>query len=100
MQWERVRVKVERNKQTAFIEYKNANLLPRDTKYVCNLTDEATRFFDKGAKDGELSGRGSHAVLKIARSIADLEGVEQINSTHLEEAFSLRKWSDFLPDFL
>lgn len=100
MQWSRQDVKKLDKMSLAFIEYKNANLLPRDTSSVCHLDYEASKLFDAGTKDGGLSGRGSHAVLKIARTIADIDGKEQINSSHLEEAFSLRKWSEFLPDFL
>jgi len=37
-----------------------------------------------------LSARAYHKILKMARSIADLEGLEQINSVHLTEALSYR----------
>jgi len=37
-----------------------------------------------------LSARGFHRVLKIARTIADLDGVEKIGSLHLAEALSYR----------
>ncbi len=84
----------------SFIEYKNANLLPRNTTHTCSLTDEASREFSKLTEKKQLSGRGSHAVLKIARTIADIEGVDKIATAHLEEAFLLRQWSNFLPDFL
>lgn len=100
MQKERFVPKDNKTKKATFIEYKNANLLPRDTDTVCNLTDEAMRLFSTRGEEEGLSGRGFHAVLKIARSIADLEGIEKINSSHLDEAFSLRHWEDFLPDFL
>jgi len=94
------RVKSKDKEILTFIEYKNANLLPRETQSFCNLTDDATRLFSSMGGEEGLSGRGLHAVLKIARSIADLEGIEKTNSSHLEEAFSLRQWEDFLPDFL
>jgi magnesium chelatase family protein len=37
-----------------------------------------------------LSARGFHRVLKLARTIADLDGVEQVGSLHLAEALSYR----------
>ena len=98
LQWERSNRKSK--KASAFIEYKNANLLPRDTSTVCGLTDEASRIFSDLTKKKQLSGRGSHAVLKIARTIADIESLDKITTAHLEEAFCLRQWSNFLPDFL
>lgn len=100
IQWERTKKSKLAEKNLSFMEYKNANLLPRDTKDACKLTDEALRIFSAFSKEEHLSGRGSHAVLKIARTIADIEDMEEISSASLEEAFNLRKWSDFLPDFL
>ena len=99
LQWERSNRKNKKN-PPSFIEYKNANLLPRDTTRSCSLTDEASRIFSNLTEEKQLSGRGSHAVLKIARTIADIEGIDKIATPHLEEAFSLRQWSNFLPDFL
>jgi len=99
LQWERSNSKNKKNAQS-FIEYKNANLLPRETSSSCSLTDEASRIFSDLTEEKQLSGRGSHAVLKIARTIADIEGIDKIATAHLEEAFSLRQWSNFLPDFL
>ncbi len=100
IQWERTKKSKHAEKNLSFMEYKNANLLPRDTKDACKLTEEASRMFSAFSKEEHLSGRGSHAVLKIARTIADIEDMEEISSASLEEAFNLRKWSDFLPDFL
>ena len=100
MQWERAKQNEHEDQHLIFIEYKNANLLPRDTKGVCKLTDEASRIFSSFSEEEHLSGRGSHAVLKIARTIADIDGSDIINTAALEEAFQLRKWSEFLPDFL
>ena len=100
MQWERINIKTSKESIKPFIEYKNANLLPKDTSFICNLTQEAKQVFSALTEKDHLSGRGSHAVLKIARTIADIEGKKEINSSHLEEAFSFRKWSDWLPDFL
>ena len=99
LQWERSNSKNKKNVQS-FIEYKNANLLPRDTSSTCSLTEEAGRTFSSLTEEKQLSGRGSHAVLKIARTIADIESLDKITTAHLEEAFCLRQWSNFLPDFL
>ena len=99
LQYERSHKTVEKN-PPSFIEYKNANLLPRDTSSICRLSEEASRTFSNLTEKKQLSGRGSHAVLKIARTIADIEGTSKIATVHLEEAFSLRQWSNFLPDFL
>jgi magnesium chelatase family protein len=41
-----------------------------------------------------LSARGYHRVLRVARTLADLDGVEQIGRIHLAEALSYRASSD------
>jgi magnesium chelatase family protein len=37
-----------------------------------------------------LSARGSHRILKLARTIADLDGAEKVGSVHLAEALTYR----------
>ena len=64
------------------------------------MTDEAKKLFSAAVEKKKLSGRGTHAILKIARSAADLESSEKITAAHIEEAVSLRQWISWLPDFL
>ncbi|MGP1595149.1 MAG: YifB family Mg chelatase-like AAA ATPase [Treponema sp.] len=80
--------------------YKNVYLPPAAVETVCCLTNSAAVFFTNTVKKKQLSGRGSHALLKIARTIADLDREEKIAAVHLEKAAALREWSPFLPDFL
>lgn len=82
------------------LSYKNAHLTPAALAVLCPLTAEAERIFVKTAEKKELSGRGSHAILKIARTIADLAQEEFIAAAHIEEAIRFREWSAFLPFFM
>ena len=82
------------------LSYKNAHITPANLSVFCPLTDEAERIFARTAKKRELSGRGSHAVLKIARTIADLAQEDIIAAAHIEEAIRFREWSSFLPFFM
>jgi magnesium chelatase family protein len=41
-----------------------------------------------------LSARAYYRILKLARTIADLEGINNINSNHILEALSFRKKED------
>lgn len=84
----------------AQLSYKNVHLTPSALSAVCPLTDDAERIFTHNAEKRELSGRGSHAILKIARTIADLAQEEVIAAPHVEEAIRLREWSSFLPFFM
>ena len=84
----------------AQLSYKNVHLTPSALSAVCPLTGEAERIFTHNAEKRELSGRGSHAILKIARTIADLAQEEVIAAPHIEEAIRLREWSSFLPCFM
>jgi len=82
------------------LSYKNVHLTPATLPVFCPLTDEAERIFSRNAEKRELSGRGSHAILKIARTVADLAREEVIAEEHIEEAIRLREWSAFLPFFM
>ena len=82
------------------LSYKNVHLTPSALSAVCPLTGEAERIFTHNAEKRELSGRGSHAILKIARTIADLAQEDVIAAPHIEEAIRLREWSSFLPFFM
>ncbi len=82
------------------LSHKNAHLNPETLPVFCRLTEAAERVFIRNAEKKNLSGRGSHALLKIARTIADLAREEAIAQAHIEEAIRLREWSVFLPFFM
>lgn len=57
----------------------------------CQMDDEANRFFDAALDKLNISARGYYRVLKVARTIADLDGGASILSkSHIAEALSLR----------
>ena len=99
LQWERS-YKSSALPDSKIRNYENSNLLPKNTPKICIMTDEAGTLFSAAVEKKKLSGRGSHAILKISRTIADLEAAEKISSAHIEEAVSLRQWINYLPDFL
>ncbi|MEK7600401.1 MAG: YifB family Mg chelatase-like AAA ATPase [Patescibacteria group bacterium] len=57
---------------------------------VCVLSSDAERLLEASAKVFKLSMRSIHRIQKIARTIADLEGVARIEEKHLAEAVQLR----------
>lgn len=60
----------------------------------CTLGTTATATFVEKAEHEAFSSRACHATLRVARTIADLDSASAIESRHIEEAFSLRKYGD------
>lgn len=63
--------------------------LPQIKKY-CKHDSESQELLKKYVDSGKLSARGYHRILKVARTIADLEGSESINRGHVSEALMYR----------
>lgn len=55
------------------------------------LSDKADQFLHSQFDNLNLSARGYHKILRVARTIADLSGREQIEKAHLQEAITYRK---------
>jgi magnesium chelatase family protein len=56
----------------------------------CRLDEESTGILKHAMDRMGLSARAYDRILKVARTIADLEGEQQINSGHLAEAIQFR----------
>jgi len=56
----------------------------------CYLEESHIKLLEKAAEKLSLSARAQHRVLKVARTIADLEGCEGIEGSHLSEALGFR----------
>jgi magnesium chelatase family protein len=69
----------------------NANLDSAGIERVCNLTAEGSHIVERALQRFGLSVRGYHRVLKVARTVADLEGAEQIGAGHVSEALLFRQ---------
>lgn len=68
----------------------NARMGGADIERHCALTEPQHHWLEEALSRFNLSARAVHRVLKVARTIADLEGVESISSAHLSEAMSYR----------
>ncbi len=58
---------------------------------VATPDSEGKKLLTEAAEKLRLSARGYHRVLRLARTIADLEGVETIGARHIAEASSYRR---------
>ena len=63
---------------------------PRDLKAFCALDETAKDLLKYAMADQNLSARAYDRSLKVARTIADLAGAENIASDHISEAVSFR----------
>lgn len=69
----------------------NASMSNRDIKKYANITDEAKALLLTASNKLALSARSYFKVIKVARTIADLQNEEQISPKHISEALQYRK---------
>ncbi len=68
----------------------NSEMNVRELKKFCGLSENVKNILNQAAQRLDLSGRSYHRVIKLARTIADLEGVENIQEHHILEALQYR----------
>ena len=68
----------------------NSEMNVKDLSTIIKLSDEVRDMLDASAERLALSARAYHRVLKIARTIADLEKSEDIKANHILEAIQYR----------
>jgi magnesium chelatase family protein len=69
----------------------NAEADGRVLEQVAHLTDEARQQLIHVAEQLHLSGRGFHRMIRVARTIADMDQSNEILKVHMDEALSFRK---------
>jgi magnesium chelatase family protein len=69
----------------------NGQIESSGVKRHCRLDSKNESFLEQAAQQLCLSPRGCQRVLKVARTIADLDGAESINQNHLAEAIGFRQ---------
>ncbi|RME62730.1 MAG: ATP-binding protein, partial [Caldilineae bacterium] len=73
----------------------NGDMGPAEVQKFCQLDEDGKNLMRTAVRQLDLSARAYHRVLKLARTIADLAGSEQIQVTHLAEALQYRPRSVF-----
>jgi magnesium chelatase family protein len=82
------RIQLERFKGMKI--YCNAQMTNRHIKKYCQIDDASQKLLEMAIDKFGLSARAYTRILKVARTIADLEGQENIQPAHLSEAIQYR----------
>ena len=81
-------VQKERFKNTRI--FRNADMSTRMIKKHCRLKEQAESLLELAFKELGFSARAHDKILKVARTIADLDSSEHIESRHISEAIQYR----------
>ena len=84
------RIQVERFKKAGKKITTNSEMNVKDLGSMVKLEKEVRELLDDSAERLALSARAYHRVLKIARTIADLENSENVEANHILEAIQYR----------
>lgn len=68
----------------------NAEMTSRDIDFCITLNDDVTKLLKLSSEKLNLSPRGYHRLLKVSRTIADLDKAENIETKHVFEALQYR----------
>jgi magnesium chelatase family protein len=82
------RIQAERLKGMKIIA--NSQMTSKMIRKFCAIDEESEMLLGQAMKDIGLSARAHDRILKVSRTIADLDGKENIESTHLMEAIQYR----------
>lgn len=91
-----IRERVNKAREIQLKRYKGTNILfnsmltPSKIEQWCKIGEEEEKIMKMAFDNLNLSARGYHRILKLARTIADLDGEENINSSHISEALQYR----------
>lgn len=70
--------------------FSNAQMSPRQIRRFCRLDDACERLLEQAMTRQGLSARAYDRILKVSRTIADLEGSDVIFTAHVAEAVGYR----------
>lgn len=91
----RVRVQKARDRQTKRFDKGtltcNSEMTAKNIKKFCPLNSESIELLRQAMLQLKLSARGYHKIIKVARTISDLAGNEEILPMHISEALQYRE---------
>ena len=69
----------------------NSQMSPKDIDKFCKLDSDAEKLTQMFFKSAKLTARSYHRLLKVSRTIADMQSSENIKQNHIAEAINFRK---------
>jgi magnesium chelatase family protein len=81
---------IQRRRYREFSFLTNHEMTEQAVKLFCALEKPSETLLRQAMREYGLSARAHNRILKIARTIADLEGAERIESSHIKEAVGYR----------
>lgn len=93
-----IRQRVEKARQTQITRQGkiNAMLSSKELDQVCSLSAENKEMLSQAIEKLGLSARGYYKILKVARTIADINGSKDVDKIAIQEAISYRKMDKFI----
>lgn len=82
--------KIQEERYKDYKIFSNSELTPRMLDEFCILDEESKNIMEKAFQKLGLSARAYGRILKVSRTIADLEGSENIKKEHITEAIQYR----------
>jgi magnesium chelatase family protein len=70
--------------------YSNAQMGTQQIRVHCELSTDCERLLERAMAQQGLSARAYDRILKVSRTVADLEGTPQIEPKHIAEAIQYR----------
>lgn len=70
--------------------YSNAQMSTQQIRLHCELNSDAERLLERAMQQQGLSARAHDRILKVARTVADIEGAQDIAVKHIAEAIQYR----------
>ena len=70
--------------------YANAHMKPRHIRKYCKIDEDSQSLMETAMNRLGLSARAYNRILKVSRTVADLEGSDKIASHHISEAIQYR----------
>ena len=82
---------IQINRYKKYNIYSNSELFPKLIEEFCELNIECKKILEKYFEKLKLSARAYTRILKVARTIADLDNSERLNQNHILEAINLSR---------